>query len=61
MTSGRPDAVPEGGLSRPALLRRGVRLEAATVGWNVIEGLVAVMVLRPQGLLARVGALGAAG
>jgi len=42
VTSGRPDAVPEGGLSRPALLRRGVRLEAATVGWNVIEGLVAV-------------------
>jgi cation diffusion facilitator family transporter len=27
---------------REQLLRRGVRLEAATVGWNVVEGVVAV-------------------
>jgi cation diffusion facilitator family transporter len=29
-------------LGRPALLRRGLRLEYLTVGWNVLEGLVAI-------------------
>jgi divalent metal cation (Fe/Co/Zn/Cd) transporter len=27
---------------RPQLLRRGILLEAATVGWNVVEGVIAV-------------------
>jgi divalent metal cation (Fe/Co/Zn/Cd) transporter len=27
---------------RPRLLRRGILLEAATVGWNVVEGVIAV-------------------
>jgi divalent metal cation (Fe/Co/Zn/Cd) transporter len=29
-------------MERVALLRRGVMLEAATVGWNVVEGIIAV-------------------
>jgi cation diffusion facilitator family transporter len=29
-------------LARPALVRRGLRLEYLTVGWNVFEGLIAV-------------------
>jgi hypothetical protein len=29
-------------MDRGVLLRRGVLLEAATVGWNVIEGTIAV-------------------
>jgi divalent metal cation (Fe/Co/Zn/Cd) transporter len=29
-------------MTRTHLLRRGITLEAATVGWNVIEGLIAV-------------------
>ena len=27
---------------RPVLLRRGLRLEYVTVGWNVVEGLLAL-------------------
>ncbi len=29
-------------LGRPALLRRGLRLEYLTIGWNVLEGLIAI-------------------
>jgi divalent metal cation (Fe/Co/Zn/Cd) transporter len=29
-------------LGRPALLRRGLRLEYLTVGWNVLEGVIAI-------------------
>ncbi len=29
-------------LTRPALLRRGLLLEYLTVGWNIIEGLIAI-------------------
>ncbi len=29
-------------LSRPALLRRGLLLEYLTVGWNIVEGIVAI-------------------
>jgi divalent metal cation (Fe/Co/Zn/Cd) transporter len=32
----------DGSVQRPQLLRRGILLEAATVGWNVIEGVIAV-------------------
>src|SRR3954471_24806727 len=30
-------------LTRPALLRRGLLLEYLTVGWNLVEGIVAVV------------------
>jgi len=29
-------------VSRPELLRRGLRLEYLTVGWNIVEGLIAI-------------------
>ncbi|HEV2250765.1 MAG TPA: cation transporter [Candidatus Limnocylindria bacterium] len=40
---------------RPALLRRGVRLEYLTVGWNVIEGLVSIAAALAAGSVALLG------
>lgn len=40
---------------RPALLRRGLRLEYLTVGWNLIEGIVAVAAALAAGSVALLG------
>lgn len=39
-------------MARPALIRRGLLLEYLTVGWNVIEGLVAVLAGIASGSIA---------
>ncbi|MBA2633383.1 MAG: hypothetical protein H0U86_10360, partial [Chloroflexi bacterium] len=41
--------------SRPALLRRGLRLEYLTVGWNIVEGIVAVAAALAAGSVALLG------
>lgn len=41
--------------AREALLRRGVRLAAATVGWNVVEGVIAVAAGASAGSVALLG------
>lgn len=41
-------------LTRPALLRRGVLLEYFTVGWNILEGLVAIVAGLVSGSVALV-------
>ncbi len=40
---------------RPALLRRGLRLESFTVGWNIVEGLIAVSAAVAAGSVALLG------
>ena len=40
---------------RPSLLRRGLRLEYVTVGWNLIEGLIAVTAGLASGSVALLG------
>ena len=40
---------------RPELLRRGLRLEYLTVGWNVVEGLVSVAAAVAAGSVALLG------
>ncbi len=45
-------AVPS---NRPALLERALRLEYLTVGWNVIEGLVAIAAAVAAGSVALLG------
>lgn len=42
-------------LPRPELLRRGLRLEYLTVGWNVVEGLIAVGAGLAAGSIALIG------
>jgi cation diffusion facilitator family transporter len=42
-------------LSRPALLARGLRLEYLTVGWNIVEGLIAVGAGLAAGSIALIG------
>ena len=42
-------------LSRPELLRRGLRLEYLTVGWNIVEGLIAVGAGFAAGSIALIG------
>ena len=39
-------------MARPALIRRGVLLEYLTVGWNVVEGFVAVLAGIASGSIA---------
>lgn len=39
-------------MGRPALLRRGLRLEYLTVGWNVLEGLIAIAAGMASGSVA---------
>jgi len=47
---------PERGRAdRPALLRRGLRLEYLTVGWNIAEGLIAVTAALVAGSVALLG------
>jgi divalent metal cation (Fe/Co/Zn/Cd) transporter len=41
--------------TRDTLLARGLRLEYLTVGWNVIEGLVAIALAAPAGSVALLG------
>ena len=41
--------------SRPDLLRRGLRLEYLTVGWNIVEGLIAVGAGLAAGSIALIG------
>jgi divalent metal cation (Fe/Co/Zn/Cd) transporter len=43
------------GLDRPALLRRGLRLEYLTVGWNLVEGVIAVAAALAAGSVALLG------
>lgn len=40
---------------RPALLRRGLRLEYLTVGWNVVEGILAIAAATAAGSVALLG------
>jgi divalent metal cation (Fe/Co/Zn/Cd) transporter len=40
---------------RPALLRRGLRLEYLTVGWNIVEGVLAIGVALAAGSVALLG------
>ncbi len=44
-----------GGASRPALVRRGLRLTYATIGYNCLEGLVAIGAGVVAGSIALVG------
>lgn len=39
-------------MARPALIRRGLLLEYLTVGWNVLEGLIAVLAGLASGSIA---------
>jgi divalent metal cation (Fe/Co/Zn/Cd) transporter len=41
--------------SRPALLRRALRLEYLTVGWNIIEGVIAIAAATASGSVALLG------
>jgi divalent metal cation (Fe/Co/Zn/Cd) transporter len=41
--------------SRPALLRRGLFLEYLTVGWNIVEGIVAMAAALASGSVALLG------
>jgi divalent metal cation (Fe/Co/Zn/Cd) transporter len=41
--------------SRPALLRRALRLEYLTVGWNIIEGVIAIAAATASGSVALMG------
>ena len=41
--------------SRPDLLRRGLRLEYLTVGWNIAEGLIAIGAGLAAGSIALIG------
>jgi len=47
VTTARPD--------RGALLRRGLRLEYLTVGWNLVEGIIAVAAALASGSVALLG------
>lgn len=40
---------------RPAMLRRGLRLEYLTVGWNLVEGVVAIAAALAAGSVALLG------
>jgi divalent metal cation (Fe/Co/Zn/Cd) transporter len=54
-----PDAAPGTGVTvaepRDALLRHALRLEYLTVGWNVVEGIVAVAAAAAAGSVALLG------
>jgi divalent metal cation (Fe/Co/Zn/Cd) transporter len=41
--------------TRPALLRRALRLEYLTVGWNIVEGVVAIAAAMASGSVALLG------
>ena len=41
--------------ARPALLRRALRLEYLTVGWNIVEGIVAIVAATAAGSVALLG------
>jgi len=41
--------------TRPALLRRALRLEYVTVGWNIVEGVVAIAAALAAGSVALLG------
>jgi len=44
-----------GAADRPHLLRRGLRLEWLTVGWNIIEGIIAIGAALAAGSVALLG------
>lgn len=52
-TPGVPPSPP--GSAREALLRRGVILEGATVGWNLVEGIIAVSACAIASSVALIG------
>jgi divalent metal cation (Fe/Co/Zn/Cd) transporter len=54
MSRSRTD-IPEGTAARAELLRRGLRLEYLTVGWNIIEGVVSVAAALAAGSVALLG------
>lgn len=41
--------------ARPALLRRALRLEYLTVGWNIVEGVIAIAAAMASGSVALLG------
>jgi divalent metal cation (Fe/Co/Zn/Cd) transporter len=51
----RPVRRPDGEPSRASTLRRGLGLEWLTVGWNVVEGLIAVAAAAAAGSVALLG------
>jgi divalent metal cation (Fe/Co/Zn/Cd) transporter len=53
--TGRERTVTNLVLSRPELLRRGLRLEYLTVGWNIVEGVIAVGAGIVAGSIALIG------
>ncbi|MGH2727627.1 MAG: cation diffusion facilitator family transporter [Actinomycetota bacterium] len=56
MRAPEPLASPFGGATeRSALLLRGLRLEYLTVGWNVVEGVIAVVAALTTGSVALMG------
>ena len=48
-------AAPVVTADRPSLLRRALRLEYLTVGWNIVEGLVAITAGLTAGSVALIG------
>ena len=52
--TGVPAAAP-GAANRPGLLRRALRLEYVTVGWNIAEGVIAIAAGLAAGSVALVG------
>jgi divalent metal cation (Fe/Co/Zn/Cd) transporter len=48
-------ARPVAAAARPALLRRAVRLELLTIGWNIVEGVVAIAAAVAAGSVALLG------
>jgi divalent metal cation (Fe/Co/Zn/Cd) transporter len=55
MTTGASPLVTTVAQARPSLLRRALRLEYLTVGWNIIEGAVAVSAALAAGSVALLG------
>ncbi len=54
-THERADGARAGAVSRARMLRRGFALEIATVGWNIIEGLIAIAAGLAASSIALVG------
>ncbi len=46
---------PTAPFDRPALLRRALRLEYLTVGWNIVEGVIAIAAAMASGSVALLG------
>ena len=54
-TPASPPVHAPGSVGRPALLRRALGLEALTIGWNLVEGVVGVAIALAAGSVALLG------